>query len=403
MVLETPASLWYRGAYGSEDAMSSVAGQVLDFYDDVNGEQMTKIAMPVEVQNVQMTVLDSDERDRLPNTEFGLVVLTKHAHAIRKFPLNDPGNSFLSAKYFEQNHEKLAMPARFKAASFIKRACAAYQVPSGPVVDAYAVRAEADDASSNFFVEGSEQRWMLTKLGQQELLTKQAAAANMDALINMPDGQFALVVDAGDGTITRRYAMPDGEHVKKAEEYFDKYAMQLEPAHRHMFASSVKRRAAELSVPLTKDSAIEKWASEEWNDKVDWHLEARKQLLPHDHQQGSRKILEKLAASLNDTTPVDMAKALEKFDQGTGLDRYYGKGLADPYASTMGKAASAWSDDEDGQIITEADLRKIPTTKIAGYLGSAFAGQFERNPVEVFESLPKPEKVLIRQLVSGEA
>lgn len=380
----------------------NVAGQVLDFYDDVNGEQMSKVAMPVEVRNVQMTILDSDQRDRLPNSEFGLVVLTKQAHTIRKFPLNDPGNTWLSAKYFEQNHEKLAFPARFKTATFIKRACTAYQVPSTPLVDAYAARADAADIQTNFFAEGSEQGWMLSKLASGELLTKQAAAAGIDALVALPDGQYALVYDAGDGSITRQYAMPDAEHVKKAASYFDKYAMQLEPSHRHMFASSVKKRAAELQVEC-KSKTIEKWASEEWNDKIDWHFEARKQLLPHDHQRDSRQILQKLAESLNDTTPGDMAVALEKFDEHTGLNRYYGRGLADPYASTMGKVASAWSEDSDGQTITEDDLRKIPNTKLAGYLGSAFAGQFQKNPVEVYESLPDPDKLIIRQLVSGEA
>ena len=99
-----------------------------------------------------------------------------------------------------------------------------------------------------------------------------------------------------------------------------------------------------------------------------------------------------------------MASALQTFDESTGLDRYYDREIADPYASTMDKNASAWSADIDGQIITEADLRKEATQKkIASYLGETFARQFSEHPSEVFESLPTPEKVLIKQVISGEA
>ena len=67
-------------------------------------------------------------------------------------------------------------------------------------------------------------------------------------------------------------------------------------------------------------------------------------------------------------------------------------------------AASGWSADVDGQIITEADLLKESTIKkIASYMGTTFARQFSEHPMEVFESLPTPEKVLIKQVISGEA
>jgi hypothetical protein len=210
------------------------------------------------------------------------------------------------------------------------------------------------------------------------------------------------VVQTGDGSVIRKYAMPDAGHVKKAAHYFDKYAMDLQPEYRHRFALSVRNRAEELGVDVSDHEGISKWASTTWNQHVGAHLEQRKSLLPRN--ANAREVLSKLAASLSETTPADMAEALQVFDQATGLTRYYDKGLADPYSSTMGKVAEDWSDDEDGETVTGADLKKaVDSGKLEGYFGEAFVNQFKQNPTEIYESLPAPEKQVIKQVALGEA
>lgn len=379
----------------------TISAAVLDFYDDSSHELMSKVAMPTSVGNAHVTVLTPEQIEQMPDTDFGLVILTKRASVLRKFPVSDPGNSWLSAQYFAQTHEKLAFPARFIAAKFIKSACSAYEVLASPIVDAYAARAD-DDISHNTFVEGSEQKWMLQKLAQRELMTKQADAAEIDALTEMPNEHFALVVRQGDGTVIRKYAMPDAHHVNLAASYFDKYAMDLSPSHRHRFATSVKNRAADLGVELDDSLMLQKWASSEWNQHVVAHIEQRKSLLPRNPE--ACEVLDKLAAAIGETDPQDMASALETLDRAAGLTKYYDRGLTDPFASAMDKTASGWSADVDGQTVTEADLRKLAgSKKLAGYLGESFARQFSNHPTEVFESLPAPEKVLIKQIISGEA
>lgn len=382
----------------------TIAAAVLDFYDDNKHELLTKIAMPATMAGAHMTVLTPDQHAALPDADFGLVVLTKRASVLRKFPVNDPGNAWMSAQYFQTTHQKLAWPARFVAAKFIKSACDAYGVPSSKMVAAYAARVDDDEVSSNTFVDGSESGWMLRKLAQRELLEKQASAVEINALTEMPNEHFALVVRAEDGSIIRKYAMPDRNHVKLAATYFDKYAMDLAPEHRHRFARNVQARAAELEVDISAHDALEKWASPGWNRHVLAHIEQRKSLLPRNPD--ARTVLDKLAASLDETTPEDAAAALEAIDAATGLQRYYDRGLKDPFASTMGKVAMGWSEDLNGGAvtITEADLRKEAVQKkIASYMGASFASQFAANPVEVYESLPAPEKELIQQVVAGEA
>lgn len=380
----------------------SIAAAVLDFYDDSKHELMSKIAMPAALARAQTTVLTDDQHAALPDTDFGLIVLTKRAAVMRRYPVNDPGNTWLSAQYFHRTHEKLAWPARFIAAKFIKSACSAYGVPSSKMVDSYAARVGEDEAPNNTFVEGSESGWMLRKLAQREFIEKQATAAEVNAFVEMPNEHFALVVRAEDGAIIRKYAMPDQHHVKTAAAYFDKYAMDLLPEHRHRFARNVQARAAELDVDVSGHDTLTKWASPGWNQHVVAHIEQRKSLLPRN--QSARSVLDKLAASLSETSPEDAAAALQAIDTATGLDRYYDRGVTDPYASAMGKVATGWSEEVDGATITETDLRKEAVQKkIAGYMGSTFATQFAANPVEVYESLPAPEKALIQQIISNEA
>lgn len=381
----------------------NIAAAVLDFYDDSKHELMAKIAMPKLATGLQFNQLTPEQHERLPDTEFGLVILTKRASVLRKFPVNDPGNAWLSAQYFDMNHEKLAFPARFVAAKFIKSACDAYGVPSSRMVSAYAARIDADDdIGSNTFSEGSEQKWMLRKLAQREIMDKTASAAEINAITDAPNEHYALVMRNEDGAIIRKYAMPDSSHVKMAAAYFDKYAMDLPPEHRHRFATAVQSRAEDLGVDLSTNKLLEKWASTTWNRHVHAHIEQRKSLLPRN--DAARDALDKLAGMLEETTPEDAAQALQTLDQATGLTKYYDKGLTDPYASTMDKAASGWSEETDDQTITEADLRKAASSpKLAGYLGADFARQLGGNPIEVYESLPDPEKTLIQQIISGAA
>jgi hypothetical protein len=76
----------------------------------------------------------------------------------------------------------------------------------------------------------------------------------------------------------------------------------------------------------------------------------------------------------------------------------------DAYAATFGKEASAWSTEVDGHPLTEADLKRaLASGKLKSYLGEAFTAAFAKNPVEIFESLPEPEKVVIKQVATGEA
>ena len=380
----------------------SIAALEIDMYDDANHGLLRKLAMPAALADAPFEKLSAEGIDDLEDQFFGLVYISKHAQIERKFPLNDPGNAWLSAQYFAANHPKLAMPLRFVAAKMIKRACDAYEVPTSQPVEAYARHPAAEKVASNRVVEGDEQRWLHEQLAEQELRQHTKTAAATNAVLEMPDSHFALVLHTGDGETIRKYAMPDAAHVTRAAEYFGKYAQDLEPEHRRRFAESVMNRAGELGVEV-RSPALQKWASDEWNPAFEAHIAKRLSLLARPDDEPYRGALRKLA-SRQDYTPGEMADALATFDKQAGLSRYYDRrdGLVDPYASTMGKVASAWSTEVDGHTITEADLHKV-AGKIKSHMGSEIASALTKNAAAVFESLPKPEQLLIKQFCSGEA
>jgi len=373
-----------------------VPGQIIDFYDDADHGCLKKFAHELDSWR-SCEVLSPEEHQGLPDDDFALVVLTKHGNVIRKFPIHDDGHVKMAALYFEENHCHLSDLERTIAATHIREACDAHEVPSTPSIAKYA----ADGFMGNVVTDGDNPAWFSAlRRSAEEELTK-TASVEVNARMEMPDGHYALVLEH-DGDVVRKYAMPDDDHVKIASAYFDKYAMDLAPTHRHTFAANVIRRAEELGVSLGDSGHLQKWASPAWNQNINYHLEQRKSLLPRNEE--AQTILDKLASLAEQTDPATFAEALHEFDQGTGLDRYYDKGVTDPWESSMGVEKSAsWHEEVDGEMLTASDLNKVAASdKLRSHFGSTFQGQFKKHAIEVFQSLPTPDKVVIKQIAKGQ-
>jgi hypothetical protein len=373
-----------------------LTGQVIDFYDDPDHGCLRKFASELDEWG-SCEILSPEEHQGLSDDDFALVVLTKHANVLRKFPIHDDGHIKMAALYFDQNHTKLSAVEKVTAATHIREACDAHGIECPESV----AKLAADGAFNNVVSEGAESPWQrqLVKQAAEEL-TK-TASAEINARMEMPDGHYALVLEH-DGDTVRKYAMPDGDHVKIASAYFDKYAMDLSPPHRHMFATNVMRRAGELEIDLGNTDHLQKWASTQWNSQIDYYLEQRKGLLPRNEE--ACDVLDKLASMTDETDPVTFAQALHAFDKETGLDRYYDKGVTDPWNSSMAAEKTAgWSEEIDGEMLTSSDLQKAAQSdKLRSHFGSTFRDQFKKHAVDVFNSLPDPDKVVIKQIAKGQ-
>lgn len=376
----------------------TLAGQVIDFYDDADRSVLSKIgAKNPEIEKYASYVIpDAQEHAGLFDDNFALIVLTKQANVVRKFPLSDEFQTWLSAHYFDENQEKLSAVEKVASATNIRDACLAYEIEPPPSVEKFA----CDSSVSNFVTEGSCPSWFdeATYREAQNELTK-TAGAEINARMELPDSAYALILDH-EGEVARMYAMPDENHVKIASAYFKKYAYELSPQNRHMFAANVLNRANELNVSLSNTEHLEKWASENYNSHINYHIEQRRSLVRDD----TSTTLNKLASMKDSADPETFARALHEFDKAAGLEKYYDTHITEPWEATMGiEKQASWMADVDGGTLTEVDLQKVAQSgKLRSHFGEAFHNQFAKHAVQIFESLPTPEKVVIAQIAKGQ-
>ena len=108
--------------------------QIIDLYDDVNRSILkTAGAFPKHLKDSQ--VLTPDAKEALGTENFALVMTTKEAQVLKKFPMNDEVNTWISCQYFGKTAEQLPFVARKIAASHLKRACAVYGLDTPAAIE----------------------------------------------------------------------------------------------------------------------------------------------------------------------------------------------------------------------------------------------------------------------------
>jgi hypothetical protein len=326
-----------------------IHSQVLDFYDDATREGLQKIAAPGELGGLAITVMSPHDLRQLHDDQFGLLVVTKEASVLRKFPVHDAAHSYLAGQYLGMNMHKLATPARIIAAYHVKLAADSYGVRV-PATVAEMAAAYPEGMEGNTFVEGRDP--------YEPELDKQASVR-----------------------------------------WFEEHVEEMDPSQRHGVAMGILKEAHVAGL-MPESMPLLKYASTSWNPHLEAHLLQRKSLLPRD--EAARATLDKLASQTGSSDPEEFARVLDAFDTKTGIDRYYGRGLADAYDSTMGMDKQAWSDEIDGETITKDDLVKAAARpSFKSFFGETVKNAFVRDPVTIYESLPTPNKALILQISRG--
>jgi hypothetical protein len=362
--------------------MYSLANQILDVYDDVFKDGMTKAA----AKQPNLQVRSQDDLGGLLDKDFAINIITKTAQKLSKFPLRTPEDVWLSNEYFEQNHHKMPKLAAEIAALHIKKACDRKGVKASGAVEKLA--STAGDVSSNYFFEevnGIKPKPQLTKIAMDELAEASQIANNYS---------FA------------QGAMPTENHVKLANKYFDEYGSKMPLDIRHGYALSIQKRANELGMDPCQGE-VQKYASDHYNGQIDAHLRSRMSLLECSPAVFKRT-LEKMAAMKNVLPPNKFAKALHRFDKHAKLDKHYGSYLVDPYQATFAPAPrpdAAWlykaasGKEVDAERLQEVAEKRYD--KIASYFGAEIAKQLKEHPAQIFDSLPMDAKEIITGIANG--
>jgi len=359
--------------------MYKIANQVIDAYDDIHWNYLEKIAK----ERPETNVMTPDELAKVADEDFAVCFLTKEAQKLRKLPVDCHDNVWLSNRYYEETHHKMAADAARTAAYFIKKACERFNIePSASVV-----KLAADASPENNLV------FHLDTVSPVESVRE----------INLQ--KFAEVEKIADNYVHAQYVFATPAHVKVACEYFDKKHDKMPLEVRHKYAAAIQLRARELGMPA-QTGTVAKYAADSYGADLDAHLSSRRRLL-----EGSPNYdeLAKLASTRKQYTPSQFAQILHGFDKKAGLTQYYGGYITNPYESTFSNQPDVdqgyrWMDKKGSARLTEEEIRRVVkdhNPKIAEYFGKQTAMEMMKDPISIFQSLPDDAKEIFVHFNDG--
>lgn len=439
------------------------SGVVLDIYDDVGGEVLrTMFPTRDDVPGFLKTahVLSADERHRLPDDAFALV-LVNGDETLRKFACIDEGNTTLSVLYFLKHAHKLPDVARQRAAENLKVACAWYgldvpeelekeaglgsmalnHVAKNPVGTAmtaltakpliegtsHGIRANLDavhageaqggvmgglHAMSHKHAEVTGTSTMPISANPQKAPTPPAATVRKTAhmrphvdVTGLEPTKTASARGAIHTALPGQYPLDSYEQVKMASAYFDEYGRRLAPAERHEYCVNLVKRASELGLELSdiiRTYGSEKYAEDETLRQA---LDTRRQVIDPMDKTASA-ILEEIYTARALVPPEDYVVLLTEFDKTAGIAHLYDRDVMDPYYSTYGFEKNASDDDfrdeVDNYFVTGPDLKKLALTpkNLMHVFGKDFVDEFRKDPVSIYKSMPTEQKKLIIRMAT---
>ena len=206
---------------------------------------------------------------------------------------------------------------------------------------------------------------------------------------------------------TQRYPLDGYDQVVKAAAYFDEWRGHMPPAMRHEYCQNLVKRASALSIPVSTD--VECYGSSAYGSRtqIKVALDARRSVVGGE----DLTLLEKVAEKQPRLLPEDFAVLLGEFDKAAGIEHLYDTEIPDPYFSTFAKLAVTESGTSPAgavvvgnEYITHRDLvrcSKQYQKLVENRFGEEFALEFAKDPLGIFNSLPRDEKLVLMRLANS--
>lgn len=206
----------------------------------------------------------------------------------------------------------------------------------------------------------------------------------------------------------QKYPIDTVEQVKTASAYLGKYLTQLAPSDRVAMATNIEKRAAALGVALDNPSVYNYSRTETYSPDFDLHMTMRKQaalgrkIKINGADVDCGDVINKIACLKHAIAPTQMVDLISDFDKKAGFEVQYDRRIRDPFFTVYGSTTDPRFDQEKIASATykkdlESAVHGNPSfmSKIAESFGSDFAEGFKQDPVNVYASMPTPEKDLI--------
>lgn len=440
------------------------SGLLLDVYDDCNGDVLRSVFpsfgdIPGFVKEAH--VLSSVERAQLPDDVFALV-LVNEGQRLRKYACTDSGNTALSVMYFLENGHKLPEEAQKVAAANLSTACGWYDldVPvlekialvgwaarkaiehpftalnvamSGPALSETAhtivennnaidaIRDNEGGFSGGRPISGKEidehrfgkhaevsgtvlaptSKASVSPSPTKATVQKSASMKPHVDVTNKTASPKVIEKTAKTYALGNKYPLDSYEQVKKAAAYFDEYGRSFSPEQRREYCQNMLKRAEALNIYVHDD--VRHYGGDVFAPEETLKVahDARRRLL---QDEKLAFILDGLFSQRKELGPELYATALSEFDKLAGLEFEYDKDVPDPFFSTFLKQAEAeFSEVIGNDMITEETLRfvsKVGSRALKNTFGEDFMVEFQKDPVGIFKSLPRDQKIVIMRMAS---
>lgn len=340
--------------------------------------------------------------EKLSSKDFALVLVTRAEKTVPKYPINDPANTWRSQNAFCKTAHLLRPIERVTAAKHIKKACDKYFIDTESVIEKLSsVTFWGNETNTVKFDDG----WIRPDIGfPKEVIVliaddmEKAAKAYAEELHRnklSPDN-YGLVING-----ENKYPLFNEGHVKQACSYFEDHYLEFEPRQRREFATNVASKCSKYRFEVP--DSIAKYAGRDYSPALEFNIQARKDLLSDENEIELYDLMLEKKASLR---PDQFAYALSQLDAKINMDQYWDDKVLDPYASTLCKKADRLEHyvfDMGDVVINGLDLGKLAENPdvLAGYLAPEIVAMFQKKPITVFESLPRPQKMIITRAIQG--
>lgn len=360
----------------------------LDFYD--NPKMIKSFGeIPSFVKKSCPTSRTSLEKQGSDN--FSLVIISPDGGIYSKYPVNDPANIWLSLQAFEKNAFKLPVKMQETAAYYLNKA--ANEWGGLEIPEKIQKLASQNNPSSNVVEAKSNDEYYVQSV-------KEATEKFESFNEKVASTWFALETDE-QGKELKTFPLYTAELTKTADAWFESNFRQLRPMLRKQYTDNLIKAASRHGLVLNSKN-IFKYANQDFSPGVEIALQVRKHYtLDENNIHLLNDIMEKKAS----LSPYQFAETLEKVDKFLGLDKYWNNALPDPYESTFSMPKQAdYSYAHEGSDVTGSELREFVKSKnfretLQAYVAKDIIDELQMNPIEVFDSLPNPEKKLIMDLM----
>jgi hypothetical protein len=201
------------------------------------------------------------------------------------------------------------------------------------------------------------------------------------------------------------YPIETVEQIKTAAAYFDKYIDKFHPSERITIAGSMEKQASALNVSINSD-----WMhnysrkSPSYSPEFDLHMKMRKEASMgkkigfNGKVINAAELLDKISSLKGHIKPDEMINLIDDFDKKAGLVSNYDKNIRDPFFTVHGSSINPRFDHQKIASNMYADQLEIAAhkdnfiSKLASSYGKDFADGFKQDPINVYESMPTPDK-----------